>query len=62
MFPLTVDPAIRIIETRMRMAEPTRLRAPMKRVPVFREAHTQKFETFGRETILVTKIFLTEPG
>ena len=37
MFLLTSVPAIRAIETGMKMREPMRLRKPMMRVPVFRE-------------------------
>ena len=62
MFPLTADLAIRSIETRIRMTELTRLRAPMMRVPVFRVTHAQQFASFGRETILATMISETEPG
>ena len=40
------------METRMPMTEATRLREPMMRVPVFREAHAQQFGSFGRATIL----------
>ena len=60
MFALTFVPAITPIEMRMRMTEPTTLREPMMRVPVFREANAQKFASFGRETILDTKISETE--
>ena len=42
-------------EARMRMTQKTRLRAPMMRVPVFREMHEQQFGSFGRETIFVNK-------
>ena len=35
------------IEAMMRMTQPTRLREPMTRVPVFKEAHPQKFESLG---------------
>ena len=35
------------IEAMMRMTQATRLREPMIRVPVFKEAHPQKFESFG---------------
>ena len=55
MVALTSDPAMRLIEMRMRTTLPTRLRAPMMRVPVFREAQAQQFGSFGRETILATK-------
>ena len=36
-------------EARMRMTQKTRLRAPMMRVPVFREMHAQQFGSFGRQ-------------
>ena len=55
MFLLTSVPAIRAIETGMKMREPMRLRKPMMRVPVFREMQAQQFASFGRETILVKK-------
>ena len=53
MVALTSDPAMQPIamETRMPMTEATRLREPMMRVPVFREAHAQQFGSFGRATI-----------
>ena len=35
------------IEAMMRKTQATRLREPMTRVPVFKEAHPQKFESFG---------------
>ena len=52
---LTSDPAMKPIEARMPMTEATRLREPMIRVPVFREAHAQQFGSFGRATIFVNK-------
>ena len=36
-------------EAMMRMTQKTRLRAPMMRVPVFREVHEQQFGSFGRQ-------------
>ena len=51
MVALTSDPAMQPMETRMPMTEATRLREPMIRVPVFREAHAQQFGSFGRATI-----------
>ena len=62
MFLLTSVPAIRAIETGMKMREPMRLRKPMMRVPVFREMQAQQFASFGRETILGRKISENEPG
>ena len=35
------------IEAMMRVIQAIRLREPMTRVPVFKEAHPQKFESFG---------------
>ena len=35
------------IEAMMRVIQATRLREPMTRVPVFKEAHPQKFESLG---------------
>ena len=35
------------IEAKMRTTQATRLREPMTRVPVFKEAHPQKFESLG---------------
>ena len=55
MVALTVDAAMKTMEVRMLKAEATRLRAPMMRVPVFREAHAQQVVSFGRETIFVNK-------
>ena len=57
----TVDPAMKLMEARMPMTETTRLRKPMMRVAVFREAHSrssraQQFGSFGRATILVKNI------
>ena len=49
------DPDMQPKETRQRMTQKTRLRAPMMRVPVFREMHEQQFGSFGRETIFVNK-------
>ena len=43
------------IEVRMPMTEATRLREPMTRVPVFKEVHPQKFESFGSFDRLVSK-------
>ena len=51
MVALTSDPAMKPMEARMPMTEATRLREPMMRVPVFREAHAQQFGSFGRATI-----------
>ena len=44
------------IERRTRMTSATTPRAPMMRVPVFREAHPPQLASVGRETILVRKI------
>ena len=52
----TVDPAMKVMETRRRMTEVTTPREPMMRVPVFREAHAQQFRSFGRATIFVRNI------
>ena len=41
------------MEVRMPMKEVTRLREPMMRVPVFREAHPKLFGSFGTATIFV---------
>ena len=35
------------IEAMMRTTQATRLREPMTRVPVLKEAHPQKFESLG---------------
>ena len=47
---------MKLMEARMPMKEATRLREPMMRVPVFREAHAQQFRSFGRATIFVRNI------
>ena len=52
---LTVGAAMNPIEVRMPMTEATRLREPMTRVPVFKEVHPQKFESFGSFDRLVSK-------
>ena len=44
----------------MPMTEATRLREPMMRVPVFKEAHEQQFGSFGRATILKMYLKLLE--
>ena len=49
MVALTADAAMKTMEVRMLKAEATRLRAPMMRVPVFREMHAQQFGSFGRQ-------------
>jgi len=40
------------IEAMMQMTKATRLRAPMIRVPVFKEMHAQQFDSFGRLTMV----------
>ena len=44
------------MEAKKKMMEATRLREPMMRVPVFREAHAQQLRSFGRATIIVKNI------
>ena len=46
------DPAMAPIEAMMKMTQATRLRAPMIRVPVFKEMHAQQFDSFGRLTMV----------
>ena len=40
------------IEAMMQMTKATRLRAPMIRVPVFKEMHAPQFDSFGRLTMV----------
>ena len=44
----TFDSAMTQIEAMVRITATTRLRAPITRVPVFKEANAQQFDNFGR--------------